>query len=145
MVREPTDADLWRSVEVTVRNVLLPSLADDWARVAAIQLIGLAEFARTRPEDPLDDRVAELATVLDALGDNPIVAAHRPASAEDAAAVLGAVSAILADAVARQDDAGDEVRARLRPIVSRQLDDDLAVTGPLMPYFRGQLPEGSDA
>ena len=41
----------------------------------------------------------------------------------------------------RDDAAGDEVRAELRPVVSRHLDEDLAVTGMLMPYFRGQLPD----
>ena len=48
---------------------------------------------------------------------------------------------MLADAVSRDDGAGDEVRAELRPVVSRHLDEDLAVTGMLMPYFRGQLPD----
>jgi len=55
--------------------------------------------------------------------------------------VLSAVSAVLGDAVSRDDAAGDDVRARVRPIVSRHLDEDLAVTGMLMPYFRGQLPD----
>ena len=50
-------------------------------------------------------------------------------------------TAFFADAVTRTDSAGDEVRAVLRPVVSRHLDDDLAVTGMLMPYFRGQLPD----
>ncbi len=62
-----------------------------------------------------------------------------PATSSDA--VLGAVGAVLAGAVARDDAAGDEVRAELRPVVSRHLDEDLAVTGMLMPYFRGQLPD----
>ena len=48
---------------------------------------------------------------------------------------------MLAGAVARDDAAGDEVRAQLRPVVRRHLDEDLAVTGMLMPYFRGQLPD----
>lgn len=139
-MREPSDADMWRSVQATVRDVLLPSLADDWAKVIAIQLVGMARFAATRPVDPLPARATELADQLDALGANPIAAAHRPAST-DPAAVLAAVSEVLADAVSRDDAAGDEVRAKLRPIVSRHLDEDLAVTGMLMPYFRGQLPD----
>jgi len=48
-VREPADADMWRSVEATVRDVLLPSVADDWARVIAVQLVGMARYAATRP------------------------------------------------------------------------------------------------
>ena len=91
--------------------------------------------------DPTPARVAELATMLDRLAGNPIVAAHWPAPSTEPGAVLGAVGAVLADAVSRDDAAGDEMRAGLRSVVSRHLDEDLAVTGMLMPYFRGQLPD----
>jgi hypothetical protein len=140
-VHEPTDAEMWRAVEATVRDVLLPSLADDWARVAAVQLVGMARFAATRPADPTPARVAELAAVLDRLSHNPVVAPNWPVPAASSEAVLGAASAVLASAVERDDDAGDEVRAELRSVVSRHLDEDLAVTGMLLPYFRGQLPD----
>jgi hypothetical protein len=132
---------MWRSVETTVRDVLLPSLGDDWARVIAVQLVGMARFAATRPADPTPARVAELAAMLDRLSQNPVVTPHWPAPDPSAEAVLGAASAVLAGAVTRDDAAGDEIRAELRPVVSRHLDDDLAVTGMLMPYFRGQLPD----
>lgn len=140
-MHEPTDAEMWRAVEATVRDVLLPSLADDWARVAAVQLVGMARFAATRPADPTPARVAELAAVLDRLSHNPVVAPNWPVPAASSEAVLGAASAVLASAVERDDDAGDEVRAELRSVVSRHLDEDLAVTGMLLPYFRGQLPD----
>jgi hypothetical protein len=140
-VVEPPDDQLWRSVEVTVRTVLLPALHDEWARVAAIQLAGLARLALTRPPDPAPERAAELAAALDALSDNDIVMAHWTGAARDPDGVASAVSAVLAGAVTRADAAGDEIRARLRPIVRRHLDDDLAVTGALMPYFRGHLPD----
>ena len=140
-MREPADSDMWRSVEATVRDVLLPSVADDWARVIAVQLVGMARYAATRPPDPLPGRVAELRAALDELAGNPIVDGRWPAASEDAADVLSAVSAVLGDAVSRDDAAGDDVRARVRPIVSRHLDEDLAVTGMLMPYFRGQLSD----
>jgi hypothetical protein len=55
--------------------------------------------------------------------------------------VLGAAGSVLAASVARSDGAGDEVRARLRPVVRRHLDEDLAVTSDLMPYFRGRFPD----
>ena len=48
------------------------------------------------------------------------------------------------DVVAAVDDDGadgDEVRAVLRPIAVRHLDEELAVTGPLVAAFRGQLDE----
>jgi hypothetical protein len=141
LLGEPTDAAMWRSVEATVRDVLLPALTDDWARVTAIQLLGMAQLATTRPPDPTSRRVAELAQVLDRLGDNPLVAPHWAGPAASPEAVLAAVGSVLAGAVARDDAASDEVRAELRPVVVRHLDEDLAVTGPLMPYFRGQLPD----
>ena len=65
----PTDEQLWWSVRETVRSVLLPQLADPWARVAAIQLVGLADFARTRGDDPWPARLAELAGALGIEGD----------------------------------------------------------------------------
>jgi hypothetical protein len=134
---------MWRSVETTVRNVLLPSLADDWAKVAAIQLVGMVRYATNRPADPTDDRAAELAALLDGLAANDLVAGHWPAPSRSAADVLAATSAVLAAAVTRDDAAGDEVRQVVRAVVRRQLDDELAVTEPMMPYFRGQLPEGA--
>jgi hypothetical protein len=140
-VHEPADAEMWRAVEATVRDTLLPSVADDWARVAAVQLVGMARFAATRPADPTPARVAELTAVLDRLRHNPVVASHWPVPATSSEAVLGAVGAVLAGAVERDDAAGDEVRAELRSVVSRHLDEDLAVTGMLLPYFRGQLPD----
>ena len=138
---EPSDAEMWRSVEATVRTVLLPSIADDWARVIAVQLVGMARYAATRPVDPTPERVVELTGVLDQLAGNAIVAAHWPPLSAEPADVLAATSAVLADAVSRDDGAGDEVRTELRPVVSRHLDEDLAVTGMLMPYFRGHLPD----
>jgi len=132
---------MWRSVEATVRNVLLPSITDEWARVITVQLVGLARYAATRPADPTAARVAELAEALDRLAGNPVVAAHWQLRSTEPIAVLRAVSAVLADAVSRDDQAGDDVRVGLRSVVSRHLDEDLAVTGMLMPYFRGQLPD----
>ena len=75
-MREPSDVEMWRSVEATVRDVLLPSIADDWARVIAVQLVGMARFAATRPADPIPARVAELTEALDRLAGNPVVAPH---------------------------------------------------------------------
>ena len=138
---EPSDAELWRSVETTVRTVLLPSLSDDWARVAAVQLVGLARLAVTRPLDPTEARAAELAAALESLREHPIVQRHWTGSSREPAVVLDAVSRVLGDCVAPGDAERGAVRAVLRPIVSRHLDEDLAVTAPLMPYFRGQLPD----
>ena len=138
---EPSDAEMWHSVEATVRDVVLPSISDEWARVITVQLVGMAHYAATRPGDRTAARVIELAETLDRLAGNPVVAAHWPSQSTEPRTVLAVVSAVLGDAVSRDDEAGDEVRAGLRTIVSRHLDEDLAVTGMLMPYFRGQLPD----
>lgn len=141
-MHEPPDAELWRSVETTLRTVVLPSLTEDWAKVAAVQLIGIARLAITRPtDDPLPARVAELAAALDGLRDHDVVAARWSESSDDPDVVLGAVSQVLAAVVAADDRSSRVVRDVLRPIVSRHLDEDLVVTAPLAPYFRGQLPD----
>jgi hypothetical protein len=137
-VAEPTDVELWRGVEHTVRHVLLPAIDDDWARAAAVQLIGLARYAATRPAGRNEANAAELADALAALGANPIVARTVRASS-GVGDVFGAVGAVLAAAVGDDGPGGDEVRRVLRPIVTRQLDDELAVTGALIGYFRGHV------
>jgi hypothetical protein len=137
-VAEPTDEQLWRSVEHTVRHVLLPLIDDEWARAAAIQLVGLARYAATRPDGRVAANAAELVGVLATLAANPIVAAEsRISDAPDD--VLTTVGSLLAAAVNDDGPAGDEIRAVLRPVVARQLDDELAVTAPLVPYFRGHV------
>jgi hypothetical protein len=138
LVAEPTDDQLWRGVEHTVRHVLLPAIDDEWARAAASQLVGLARYAATRPNGRVDANTAELARVLATLADNPIVG-RVPLASESAVDVFAAVGAALAAAVDDDGPDGDEIRAVLRPVVTRQLDDELAVTSPLIPYFRGQV------
>jgi hypothetical protein len=137
-----TDAELWRSVEETVRRVLLPAIAEgqEWAQAVAVQLAGLARYAAGRPSDTVAARVDELAGTLDALAVNEIVAAVW-AGDRSPPAVMAAAGAALAAAVGRDDAAADEVRAVLRAVVVRHLDDELAVTGPLVQAFRGQLDE----
>lgn len=134
-----TDDELWRGVEATVRDVLLPALHDDWARAAAVQLVGVARYARRRPADLLGERTSEVAGALAALAHNPLVAPELAAAgAHD---VLGAAGRILAAAVADDGPHGDEVRAVLRPVLLRHLDEELAVTAPLVAAFRGKLDE----
>lgn len=133
-----TDRELWRGVEVTVRDVLLPAIHDDWARAAAIQLVGVARYAQRRPDDPSDTRIAEIRSVLDRLAGNP----HVPARPDDdAASVLAAAGAALAGAVGDLTTAGDEIRTLLRPVLVAHLDAELAVTAPLVDAVRGKLDE----
>jgi hypothetical protein len=139
-VADLDDRQLWRGVDATVLDVLLPAIPDDqpWARAVAVQLVGLARYAARRPADESEARIAELADVLDRLAGNPlVVAAWQGDRAADA--VLGAAGAVLAAAVGRDDPAAGEVGRILRPVVVRQLDDELAATAPLVDAFRGRL------
>jgi hypothetical protein len=134
------DDELWAAVEATVRDTLLPDLSDEWARSAAVQLIGIARYARHRGSDPTGDRSQELAEALDELSTdgNEIVAAVWPDAGLTANA---AVARCLAAAVTRSDAVAATVTERLRPIVIDQLEDDLENTAPLIDFFRGRLPD----
>lgn len=133
-----SDADLWRGVEFTVRNVLLPAIDDEWARAAAIQLVGVARYAGRRPGDRTVEQAAEIAEALTSLSGNPLV--KQPADASPRA-VLEAAGATLAAAVADDGADGDAVRTVLRPVVLRHLDDEFEITGPLVNAFRGKLDD----
>ena len=131
----PSDVALWASVAATLRRVVLPAVDDAWVRAQTIQLIALAEHARVRGDDPARRRTEELEAALDALAGNPLVRDHWPGDPAEAA------SAALAAAVGRDDDAAQAVRAVIRPILVRHLDDELALSMPLMDAFRGRLVE----
>ncbi len=132
------EVELWRCVDATLTNVVLPALADDaeWARAATVQLIGLVRYAARRPADATAERTRELARVLRHLAGNELVAWDGVVTD---ASVSQAAGQALAAAVGRDDAAADEVRTVLRPVVVRQLDDELAITGPLVGAFRGKL------
>lgn len=135
-----TDDEILRSVETTVLDVLLPALDDDaeWARAAAVQLVGLVRHARSRGADRSSARLVEVAATLAGMGDNAIVAEVWDGD-RSPASVMEAAGRALAAAVGRDDVAARQVRAVLRPKLVRQLDDELAETGPLVDAFRGKL------
>jgi len=137
-----TDDDILRSVEHTVRQLLLPVIPETeaWARAAAVQLVGLVRYAIQRGDDQTEARVAEVADTLTALAGNELVTAAWNGDRSQRG-VMQAASTVLVNAVGRDDDAADEVRAMLRPILLRQLDDELASTAPLVGAFRGQLDD----
>jgi hypothetical protein len=138
-----SDGEIFASVDATVHDVLLPALRQDaeWARAAAIQLVGLVRYAARRRPDRTGERVVEVAELLGRLSTNEIVAAEWD-GASSQRSVMAAAGAALAAAVGRADDAADEIRAVLRPVLVRQLDDELAETAPLVDAFRGTLTDG---
>lgn len=135
-----SDAEIHRAVAATLRDVLLPALPEDaaWARAAAIQLVGLTRYASQRGPDRTAARVAELAALLNSLTGNELVAAAWDGDPSQRA-VMGAVGAVLAAAVARDDGASRAAVDALRPTVVRHLDDELAETAQLVDAFRGRL------
>jgi hypothetical protein len=134
------NAELWRCVEETVRDVLIPALRDDadWALAVAVQLVGLARYAGHRPTSTGKHRVDELAAILDAKSNNELVAKHWRGN-DASSSVIDVVGRILAEAVTQTGPDADEIRRSLRPVIVRHLDEDLAVTSPLVNAFRGQL------
>ncbi len=130
------------SLAAELYDDILPAIddRDEWARAATIQLIGLVRYGARRGPDPTGQRLAELAGALESIAANPLVAAHwSPGDNPEPSRVMTALAAALADAVGRKDAAADQVRSTLRPIAVRQLDDELAETGPLVDAFRGRL------
>lgn len=137
-----SDAEILRSVEQTVREVLLPALPEDgdWARTASVQLIGLVRYALRRGPDRSALYRDELLVALDSLSSNGIVSELWNGSRTQAD-VLEATGAVLARSAS--DDSPDslEVRNVLRPIVIGQVDQELAETSPLVNAFRGKLDD----
>ena len=133
-----SDAEILRAVDATVLGVLLPALRDDadWARAAAVQLVGLVRYAAGRGPDRTAARIDALAAVLTRLSGNELVTWDGARTRES---VHTAAGAALAASVGRDDPTGDEVRRELRPVVVRHLDDELAETAPLVEAFRGRL------
>jgi hypothetical protein len=138
-----TDAEIHRSVYETLLRVLLPAIPNEaeWARATAVQLAGLVGYAARRDADRTDERITELGELLDSLSGNSIVAAAWDGGRSQRS-VMAAAGSALAAAVGRGDAAATEVRSVLRPVIVRQLDDELSQTAPLVDAFRGKLDDG---
>ena len=135
-----TDDALWASVAATIREVLLPAIDDPWARQSAIQLVGLAEYARRRGQRaPTPDDVTEsVRTFLDEHRHVPTVAQHWPGADHDP---LDAAAEILARAQSDGTPVPESVRSGLRALLIADLDHQLETTAVLIGPFRGKLPE----
>jgi hypothetical protein len=144
-IGRPSEAALWTSLATTLTRTVLPAIEDAHTRQVVIQLAGLAAYGRDRPADPTAARVDDLAAVLDALAEegNHVVVPHWSAGGvHEPAAVLRACAEVLAAAVAADGVDGEQARERLRPLLVRHLDEDLATEAVLMAAFRGTPPDG---
>ena len=142
MTDRPSDRDIWESMIATIRSVVLPEIRDEWARLVAIQLVGLAAYARDRQPDPSADRARQLTVVLDAHGDDPVVRQHWPHPSGDP---HRGASAILVAMINRSQstlaEGSSAARRAIRARLIADLDDDLRDAAPLMPAFRGRFPD----
>ncbi|MBT4518877.1 MAG: hypothetical protein HOC23_02630 [Halieaceae bacterium] len=142
--RLPTDEHLWQCMSETMRKVVLPSLEDPFARVTLIRLIGLAEYAPARGNDPTERRISEVVTCIDQLAARfPAIQQQLPTQwpQMDACVVYELCGQLLAGAVGDNSEQAQQIRAELKPLILAQLDEDLSVSSPLIASFGGQLNE----
>ena len=137
------DAALWRSVEATLRDVVVPGLRPGHELDTAVQLQGLAAYAASRPPDRDEARARRLAAVLGAPAGTSLPEALRQASAVLVAAVEAAGDH-LADSAERAtaerataERAAPERAAAVRAVLLEQLDEDIAAAAPLLATFSG--------
>jgi hypothetical protein len=143
-IGRPSDAALWSSLTATLSHTVLPTIEDPHTRQVVIQLAGLAAYGRDRPADPTVERAGELAVVLDELAEegNRVVVQHWSAgAARDVDAVLQACTEVLAAAATADGIEEEQAQERLRPVLVRHLDEDLADEDVLIAAFRGRPPD----
>jgi aminoglycoside phosphotransferase (APT) family kinase protein len=118
----PDETALWRSVQTTLEDLVLPSLKPGFERDSARQLVGLARYAQARSAEDAEARTAALADLLGKGGDLPDL--------------LAKAADLLVAAVAGDVDGADVVRVHL----VRVLAEDIAEAAPLMETFSGHTP-----
>ncbi len=102
----PSDRALWHAVVETLRDGVLPHVADGHAALQTQRLIGLAMYARDRGDDPQPHRDHAIEALIG--GDDPAV--------------------VLADVA-------DPRRLRLQALLTTYLDADLAAEHVLLTHF----------
>lgn len=128
-----TDRAILSCVSSTLREFVLRGDGSAHARTAVTQLTGLVDYAARREPDRTSDRNEQLTQALEGLAGNEILSGVWPGEPHEAAARA------LAACVGRDDLEAEAVRSALRPLLVRQLDDELAATAPLLDAFRGRL------
>jgi hypothetical protein len=138
--RHPTRRELLQGAIRTIDEVLLPELQTTWARNSASGLLGQLRYALAREaSDSLAAQDAELASCLEGLLE------EYPELREAASAIAASGNAswdlreragrLLVHALDNDAAAADAVRARLRPLLTAHVAQDLAETGPMLQAF----------
>jgi aminoglycoside phosphotransferase (APT) family kinase protein len=120
------DPVLWRAVARTIEDVLVPCLEPGHELDTAVQLIGLATHAATRPADTTDERSERLWAALGGADGS----AHPDAYTAASAALLRDI-----EDTGRPD--GSPTGAAVHEVLRGQLDADIAATAPLLETFSG--------
>jgi hypothetical protein len=138
--RYPTVPQLLQSAIRTIEEVLMPELQTQWAGSSAMGLVGQLRYALARGErDSLAAQDAELAGCLEGLlGEFPklreLLSEIEP-SGNASWDLREQVSRLLIFALDGQSPAAAAIRARLRPLLTAQVLQDLAETGPMLQAF----------
>ena len=138
--RYPTLSQLLQSAIRTIEEVLMPELETQWARSSAMGLVGQLRYALAREEcDSLAAQDAELKGCLEGLlAEFPelreLSSVIEP-SGEASRDLRERASRLLIFALDNQAPAAAAVRARLRPLLTAQVLQDLAETGPMLQAF----------
>ncbi len=143
-MRLPTDAQLWRCMSETMRNVILPNIEDPHVQLTLIRLIGLAEYAPSRVANPEGRRINNLVSCIDQLAVRyPDIQQQLPPQwpVNDETAVLELCSQLLVNAVGDTGEQAQSIRSELKSLLVEQLDEDINDTDPLINFFGGQLNE----
>jgi hypothetical protein len=137
--RHPTQEELLAGAIRTVEEVLLPELQSAWARTCAMGLLGQLRYTLARVAG--DSLAAQDAALEDCL--NGLFEEFPDLREVAAGEIRGEASwdlreragRLLVFAVDDESGAAAAVRARLRPLLTAQVAQDLAETHPMLQAF----------
>jgi len=133
----PSVETILRSCIETLKSAIVPELTSEWGRYSGHLLGASLEYAITKlREDHTARYRSELAEALEALrpaitssGDDELMAALDEPSPFEAA------SRLLVAAQRSPGPLADELRAGLRPLLLRQLDEEFVASLPMLAAF----------
>lgn len=135
--RHPSLDELLGGAIRTLEDVIIPEIQAPWPRASAIQLAGLLTYALQREKRDLQaEQDIELRALVGALAAE-FPAAPVPGDTTTRAGLRAHAGDLLvyAQRAAAGDAAAQAIRERLRPVVGRQTDNDLAESSPLLQGF----------
>jgi hypothetical protein len=140
----PDVQTILRSCVATLRAEIVPELQSDWGRYSGNLVAASLEYALTllaEPEAPAQWRQA-LAEAIETLRPR-IEAAARPelSACLEAGSPYEIASRLLVAGQNESSALAAELRAALHPLLERQLDAQLAASGPLLGAFVANMRE----